>query len=60
MALQVQSSSAIPLYAIWVMAGVSCTIGLINIGSAAAFNDVISVGVSSLYASYVLTEAFLL
>ena len=43
-----------------VMAGVSCAIGLINIGSATAFNDVISVGVSSLYASYVITEAMLL
>ncbi len=42
------------------MAGVSCAIGLINIGSTTAFNDVISVGVSSLYASYLLTEAFLL
>lgn len=42
------------------MAAVSCLIGLINIGSAVAFNAVISVGVSSLYASYVLTEALLL
>lgn len=58
--LQVQEDSAIPLYSIIVMAAVSCTIGLINIGSATAFNDVISVGVSSLYASYVLTEALLL
>ncbi|KAL8820047.1 MAG: hypothetical protein Q9223_001653 [Gallowayella weberi] len=57
---KVQSGSAIPLYAICVMALVSCTIGLINIGSAIAFNAVISVGVSSLYASYVLTEALLL
>ena len=57
---KVQSSTAIPLYAIFVMAFVSCIIGLINIGSATAFNDVISVGVSSLYASYVLTEALLL
>ncbi len=48
------------MYAIMIMAGVSCAIGLINIGSAAAFNDVISVGVSSLYASYVLAESLLL
>ncbi|KAG8532974.1 uncharacterized protein KY384_001756 [Bacidia gigantensis] len=54
------SSAAIPLYAIGVMSLVSCVIGLINIGSATAFNDVISVGVSSLYASYVLTEMLLL
>ncbi|KAL8959056.1 MAG: hypothetical protein Q9193_004009 [Seirophora villosa] len=56
----VQSDSAIPLYATMVMAGVSCTIGLISIGSATAFNTIIFVGVSSLYASYVLTEAMLL
>ncbi|KAL8658749.1 MAG: hypothetical protein Q9202_007450 [Teloschistes flavicans] len=58
--LKVQSSTAIPLHAIFVMAFVSCLIGLINIGSATAFNAVISLGVSSLYASYVLTEALLL
>lgn len=57
---QVQAESAIPMYAIMVMAGVSCTIGLINIGSATAFNIVISIGVSSLYSSYVITEALLL
>jgi len=34
-------------------------IGLINLGSSAAFNDVISLSVSSLYASYVITESFL-
>ncbi|KAL8779351.1 MAG: hypothetical protein Q9194_001486 [Teloschistes cf. exilis] len=56
----VQSSTAIPLHAIFVMALVSCLIGLINIGSATAFNAVISLGVSSLYSSYVLTEALLL
>ncbi|KAI4150563.1 MAG: hypothetical protein L6R39_002246 [Caloplaca ligustica] len=57
---KVQPESAIPMYAILVMATVSCVIGLINIGSAAAFNDVISLGVSSLYASYTLTESLLL
>lgn len=48
------------MYAIFVMALVSCIIGLINIGSATAFNAVISLGVSSLYASYFLTESMLL
>lgn len=48
----VQDDSAIPLYAIMVMALVSCVIGLINIGSAIAFNAIISVGVSSLYACF--------
>ena len=35
-------------------------IGLINLGSAAAFNDVISLSVSSLFASYIFTESLLL
>ena len=35
-------------------------IGLINLGSAAAFNDVISLSVSSLFASYIITESLLL
>lgn len=39
---------------------VACLIGLINFGSSAAFNDVVSLGVSSLYASYVITESLLL
>ena len=35
-------------------------IGLINLGSAAAFNDVVSLSISSLFASYVFTESLLL
>ena len=35
-------------------------LGLINIGSITAFNDVISLSVSSLYASYILVEGLLL
>ncbi|KAL8644514.1 MAG: hypothetical protein Q9210_007217 [Variospora velana] len=59
MSTMFQPDSAILLYAIIVMAAVSCTIGLINIGSSTAFNAIISVGVSSLYASYVVVEAML-
>ena len=40
--------------------GVSVLIGLVNLGSTTAFNDVVSLGVSGLYASYVITEALLL
>ena len=35
-------------------------IGLINLGSSAAFNDVISLSVSALYASYIITESLFL
>lgn len=58
--LQVQSKSAIPLLAVIITSSVACLIGLINIGSSTAFNDVVSLGVSSLYASYVITESLLL
>ena len=52
--------TSVPLYAVIICSLVACAIGLINIGSSAAFNDVISLSVSSLYASYILTESFLL
>ena len=58
--LQVQSKTAIPFLAIIITSLVACLIGLINIGSSAAFNDVISLAVSSLYASYIITESLLL
>ena len=57
---KVQMGTSIPLYAVIICSLVACAIGLINIGSSAAFNDVVSLSVSSLYASYILTESFLL
>ena len=52
--------SSTPMYAIIICSIVACAIGLINIGSPAAFQDVISLSVTSLYASYILTESLLL
>lgn len=49
-----------PLHAVVITTGVSVLIGLINLGSTTAFNDVVSLGVSGLYASYIITEALLL
>ncbi|KAK4691545.1 hypothetical protein P7C71_g5474, partial [Lecanoromycetidae sp. Uapishka_2] len=57
---KVQIGTSIPIYAVIVASSVACLIGLINLGSSAAFNDVISLSVSSLYASYIITEGFLL
>ncbi|KAL8686759.1 MAG: hypothetical protein Q9218_006884 [Villophora microphyllina] len=57
---KVQIGSSIPIYAVIIASITACAIGLINIGSAAAFNDVISLSVTSLYASYIITESFLL
>ena len=52
--------TAIPNYAIYVLAGVACFVGIINLGSATAFNIILSIGISSLYCSYTITEALLL
>lgn len=58
--LQLQRGSSIPIYAIIIASLTAALIGVINIGSSAAFSDVISLSVSSLYLSYIITEAFLL
>ncbi|CAD6586199.1 MAG: hypothetical protein ASARMPRED_002470 [Alectoria sarmentosa] len=58
--LQIQPKTTIPFLAILITSFIACLIGLINIGSSTAFNDVISLGVSSLYASYIITESLLL
>lgn len=57
---KVQSKTAIPFLAVIITSLIACLIGLVNIGSSTAFNDVISLGVSSLYASYIITESLLL
>lgn len=58
--LQIQPKTTIPFLAILITSLIACLIGLINIGSSTAFNDVISLGVSTLYASYIITESLLL
>ncbi|KAI4275921.1 MAG: hypothetical protein LQ337_002836 [Flavoplaca oasis] len=57
---KVHPKTAIPNYAIYVLTGVACLVGIINIGSATAFNIILSIGISSLYSSYTITEALLL
>ncbi|KAL9129044.1 MAG: hypothetical protein Q9217_002414 [Psora testacea] len=57
---KVLPDSTVPFYAVVITSSIACLIGLVNIGSATAFNDVISLGVSSLYASYIITEVLLL
>ncbi|KAL9013793.1 MAG: hypothetical protein Q9173_001537 [Seirophora scorigena] len=58
--MTVQMGSTTPVYAVVVASITACVIGLINIGSTVAFNIVISLSVASLYASYIITESFLL
>ncbi|KAL9016508.1 MAG: hypothetical protein Q9180_008797 [Flavoplaca navasiana] len=57
---KLEPKTAIPTLAIIITSLVAILIGLINIGSATAFNAVISLSVSSLYASYIVTETLLL
>ncbi|KAL8704962.1 MAG: hypothetical protein Q9201_001908 [Fulgogasparrea decipioides] len=57
---KVHPKTAIPNYAIYIITGVACFVGIINIGSAAAFNIILSIGISSLYSSYTITELLLL
>ncbi|KAL8752072.1 MAG: hypothetical protein Q9184_005860, partial [Pyrenodesmia sp. 2 TL-2023] len=57
---KVHPKTAIPNYAICVITGVACFVGIINIGSATAFNIILSIGISSLYSSYTITELLLL
>ncbi|KAL8860951.1 MAG: hypothetical protein Q9178_002706 [Gyalolechia marmorata] len=57
---KLQPKTAIPTLAIITTSIVAGLIGLVNIGSATAFNAVISLSVSSLYASYIITESLLL
>ncbi|KAL8782269.1 MAG: hypothetical protein Q9213_005543 [Squamulea squamosa] len=55
-----QPKTAIPNLAIIITSIVAGLVGLINIGSSTAFNAVISLSVSTLYASYIITESLLL
>ncbi|KAL8752452.1 MAG: hypothetical protein Q9184_005731 [Pyrenodesmia sp. 2 TL-2023] len=57
---KVEPRSSIPLTSILVTVTVSCLLALINIGSAVAFNNVISLTVNGLYSSYLLACALLL
>ncbi|KAI4210815.1 MAG: hypothetical protein LQ349_009458, partial [Xanthoria aureola] len=57
---KVHPKTAIPNYAIYVITGVACFVGIINLGSATAFNIILSIGISSLYSSYTITELLLL
>ncbi|KAJ5740750.1 amino acid/polyamine transporter I [Penicillium malachiteum] len=54
------SSKSLPHYAIYLTMTVSWLLALINIGSAVALNDVVSLAVSALYLSYLVIGTLLL
>lgn len=57
---QVHPRTRVPVLAVALVTIIPCLLNLIYIGSPTAFNDVISLSVSGLYASYLLPCSFLL
>ncbi|TGO31522.1 hypothetical protein BHYA_0586g00010 [Botrytis hyacinthi] len=57
---KVNTRTTIPLYAIAVTTVIACLLSIITVGSATAFNDVISLSVSGLYSSYLICAVLLL
>lgn len=57
---QVTHSTALPVYSILATVTISCLLGLINIGSSVALNDILSMSVSGLYSSYLTVGVLLL
>jgi len=56
----VSDRTSIPVYAVAFTSIVACLLALVNIGSMAAFNGVISVAIAGLFSSYLLTSSLLL
>ncbi|KAJ9417949.1 amino acid permease-domain-containing protein [Fusarium oxysporum] len=57
---QVNSWTGVPVWAIGITSIISCLLALINIGSTAVYNAIISIAVSSLYSSYLMAASLLL
>ncbi|PYH95514.1 amino acid transporter [Aspergillus ellipticus CBS 707.79] len=56
----VSTRNFFPTYSIYLTMTICCLLGLINIGSSVALNDVISMAVSGLYTSYLIVAVLLL
>ncbi|KAF9890416.1 hypothetical protein FE257_006084 [Aspergillus nanangensis] len=57
---KVTSTTAIPLYSVILTTVIACLLALINIGSAVAFNALVSMSISGLYLSYMVVAGLLL
>ncbi|SPJ87937.1 related to GABA transport protein [Fusarium torulosum] len=57
---QVNSRTGVPVWAVGITSIVSCLLAVINIGSTAVYNAIISISVSSLYSSYLMAASLLL
>ncbi|MCJ1241866.1 hypothetical protein MMC14_009872 [Varicellaria rhodocarpa] len=57
---RVERRTTIPLWSVLLTITISCLLSLINLGSTTAFNDIVSLGVSGLYSSYLVVLSLLL
>ncbi|PWY83381.1 amino acid permease [Aspergillus heteromorphus CBS 117.55] len=55
----VSTRNFLPTYSIYLTMTICCLLGLINIGSALALNDIVSMAVSGLYTSYLIVAVLL-
>ncbi|KAK3213471.1 hypothetical protein GRF29_28g17160 [Pseudopithomyces chartarum] len=57
---KVSKRTSIPVYAVAATTLIACVLALVNIGSATAFNGVISISIAGLFSSYLLVASLLL
>ncbi|KAM3544071.1 hypothetical protein ARSEF1564_003064 [Beauveria bassiana] len=57
---KVNATSQVPVWAVSITGIITCLLTLINIGSEVALNDVLSLSISCLYASYLITLSLFL
>ena len=58
--IQVDERTSVPIWAVGITSLNACLLGFINLGSATALNDILSVCVSGLYISYMICGVLLL
>ena len=57
---QVEHKTSVPIYAVGLTVMISVLLSLINFGSSAVFNDLLSLAIAGLYSSYLLATTLLL
>ncbi|KAJ5482212.1 hypothetical protein N7475_001024 [Penicillium sp. IBT 31633x] len=58
--IQISTSNRLPVYSILLTLAITWLLGLINIGSSVALNDILSMAVSGIYLSYLVVTSLLL
>jgi choline transport protein len=57
---QISPRTSIPVYSVAATTLIACVLALVNIGSATAFNGIVSVSIAGLFSSYLLVASLLL